>query len=396
MLVGTVEEVGPRRRRSGSAGRPRRHPRLPHPDPARHRGRARPLGRRSASRCPPTATPSSSAARSPPSSPTTCPASSASRSWTSAAPRPDHADRRSGPDETPRSSPSSGRRQVRVASLAAARDAGAPRTIGVVPYEQEATCCADAARRRGRHRRRPRPDRAARRRHRPAARPTSPSSASTSPAARAAPSWPPPRRDRHLLLHGHLVHRRRARRRGSRRRRADARRQRLRPPATRRTLWTCCAPTPASADSSSGGCDGDHQPSVSTRPTYAARAPSRARWAADRRARPAAHDRLGRARHPAAWPDSRAPTPRARRGSTGCSTWCAPTSASSTASRCRLARPAAAARPRTCDPGPEGQPGRATFRLPEGKRRHRRRRARQAGRRCRHQAIDPTAASASG
>ena len=50
-------------------------------------------------------------------------------------------------------------------------------------------------------------------------------------------------------------------------------------------------------------------------------------------ARPAAHHRVGRARHAAASPGCPAPTPRALPGPTASSTPCAPTSASSTASR---------------------------------------------------------------
>ena len=87
------------------------------------------------------------------------------------------------------------RRQVRLAEpAAAAANAGARRTVGVVPNDAEADAAArQRARRRRRRRRRPRPDRPARRgrRHR-RPRPTSPSSASTCPAARAARSWPPP------------------------------------------------------------------------------------------------------------------------------------------------------------------------------------------------------------
>ena len=45
---------------------------------------------------------------------------------------------------------------------------------------------------------------------------------------------------------------------------------------------------------------------------------------------------------------SRALTPTARRGSTGCSTWCGPTSASSTASRSRCGTHSAVGTPTTC------------------------------------------------
>ncbi len=79
-------------------------------------------------------------------------------------------------------------------SLAAARRAGATRTIGVVPHEAEAELLA---RRRARRRRSWSPTPATRSRcatpsRQREDRPTSPSCASTCPAARAARSWPPP------------------------------------------------------------------------------------------------------------------------------------------------------------------------------------------------------------
>ena len=87
MLVGTVEEVGPESPLGLAVGdRVATLVSLTLTPLVIEDGLAA-LGRRRASRCRATATPSSSAARSPPSSPTTSAPSSASASWTSAAPR---------------------------------------------------------------------------------------------------------------------------------------------------------------------------------------------------------------------------------------------------------------------------------------------------------------------
>ena len=73
MLVGVVEEVGPRSPLGLTVGQTGRHAGLADADAAGDQGRARALGRAAASRCRATATRSCSAARSPPCCPTTCP-----------------------------------------------------------------------------------------------------------------------------------------------------------------------------------------------------------------------------------------------------------------------------------------------------------------------------------
>ena len=84
MLIGVVEEVGPEATLGLAVGDRVATLVSLSLTPLVHRGRPRRAGTAAASRCPPTATPSSSAAASPRGCPTTSPPSWPSWSWTSA------------------------------------------------------------------------------------------------------------------------------------------------------------------------------------------------------------------------------------------------------------------------------------------------------------------------
>ena len=201
---------------------------------------------------------SSSAAASPRRCPTTSTRTSRSWSWTSAAPR------RSSSGSWGSTPPAASRRPWPCSaaagksgslSLAAARCAGAGRTIGVVPVEREralleasgladAVVLADARSPAGsvgcrRVRRRP-GRRHGRLRRRARLR------AAGDPRHRAG-------RHHHLLQHGDELRRRGARRRGPGRRRADARRQRLRARSRRDGAATSSARSRPCARSSRAG-----------------------------------------------------------------------------------------------------------------------------------------------
>ena len=193
-------------------------------------------------------------------------------------------------------------------SLAAARDAGADAhgRRGAARGRGRPAARQRAGRPRGRGRR-PRPDRAARRRRRhrwPGRR-----HGGLRRRTRLR-GWGHPEhgrgRHRHLLLDGDLLLGRRPGRRGPRGRRDHARRQRLH--ARPRGVRPGAAPraTTASAACSSGGCDGGDDPAPQGRPRprpgHRAQGPVAGPQgrAADRQDRPAAHDRVGRARDAAA------------------------------------------------------------------------------------------------
>ena len=199
MLIGTVEEVGPESPLGLRGRRPGRHPGLADADPAGHRGRAGRAGTAAASRCPcdgyaDPVRPLHRRACCPTTSPPelalavmdVCGAPALTARVVAAVRT--HA--------APTVAVVGGAGKSGSLSLAAARDAGAGRTIGVVPAPRRRPTCSTAAGLADEvvvaDARDPVALRAAvagRRR----ARPTSPSSASTCPAARAARSWPPPR-----------------------------------------------------------------------------------------------------------------------------------------------------------------------------------------------------------
>ena len=179
-------------------GRPRRDPGQPHADPAGHRGRPGPLGRRQRAGARATATPCSSAARSPPSSPTTSTRpSSLSVMDVCGAPAltarvvEEYAARGQAPvvavigGAGKSGSPQPGRRpQAPAPPAPSASCPTRPRpTCSTAPASPTPSWSPTPATR----------SRCGTPSPPPGARPTSPSCASTSPAARAAPSSPPPR-----------------------------------------------------------------------------------------------------------------------------------------------------------------------------------------------------------
>ena len=191
MLVGTVEEVGPESPLGLARRRPRRHPGLADPDAAGDRGRPRALGR-------PRRAGARRRLRHPlrpldrrDASPTTCPPT-LSLAVMDVCGAPALTRRVVEPRTTQRASVAviGGAGKSGSLSLAAARDAGATRTIGVVPARApRPRCCATA----GWPTTSWSPTPATRSRcatpsRRPADRPTSPWSASTCPAARAGRS----------------------------------------------------------------------------------------------------------------------------------------------------------------------------------------------------------------
>ena len=356
MLVGTVEEVGPESPLGLAGRRQGRHPGQPHPHPARHRGRPGRLGRpqragavrrlRRALR--------SLDRRRHPRRPRPRPL--AQRDGRLRRPRADRTRRggvRRPRHESPVVAVIGGAGKSGSLSLAAARAAGAARTIGVVPHAGEhdlltgagiadVVTIADA--------------------RDPIALRDAVTEAG-GPADVTVVCVDVPGCEGGAILAtaegGTVIFFSMATSfsaaalgaEGLGRRRADARRQRLRPrprglrhgaAARRRRRARPLRAEALMADAKKPAS------SASTGPTYAARARSPARSASRSSTSPPSTRPSASSGPRCAWPASAARTPTARRGSTGSPTPYAPTSGSSTASASRSGTRCCAARATTC------------------------------------------------